>query len=530
MNITFETSNKPWFGPRKRARELLIERTHVLSPEEAVTKICDILGGMSDQIQRVRFIDYVHRCKQPFRYTIALLWIGPDTDARESIYERAEEVVRATGWYPLPQGERISSRAAERHFMGLGVPVAPKELTPGVGNRLISIQSAVGQEGGCCIRIITDKGSILLDTGLPGALVPEASDRVALLSHGHRDHSGGVISGACDSLPVVMSTATARLFAATRRVPDSWLKRQALLLDAGQEMRIGGITIAPFTVPHCPGSVGYVIRGADGVVVFTGDLALASARHDFVPALSRIVSYAFPTPCMVLLDGTMAGRAHGVTMSETANALLGKLSGYEDIAIISSDVEQLLYAFLDLFHTAKNMADTRAQIEFIATTELRSVFEIVHSAFIARQLDLLDPFLAAQYGESMSAWAESRWLYWLGPALHLGSGVRYKRIWFITQAEMSLISERGKLGLVLLGRLEGDTSVAAHGGAVLDLDSAVWTLHSNDALICDAVRQLHPKSNVVLFHNFEKRLRKFSTLNGLSCVPLSKAAILLSPT
>ena len=370
MIIPFETSSKPWFGPRKRATELLAHRAQVLSPPEAVAAFRDVLGQAADHVRRIRFIDYVHRSEKPFRYTIVLAWVGPNADSRDAMYDKAEDIVRATGWYPLPQGERLSSRASERDFRRLRVPVAPEELQVALGGELKFIQSAVGQEGGCCVRVATDNGSVLLDTGLPGALAPDASDRLVLLTHGHLDHCGGIVGGTCDSLPTLMSTATARLLAATGRVPSVWLRRQAVLLDGGQEVRVGGVTVHPFTVPHCPGSVGYVVIGSNGAVIFSGDLALKSARHDFIPTLSRLLSEHAPERRTVLVDATMAGRAYGATKSETAAALLGKLSEYEDIALVSNDVEQLLYAFLDLFHTAKGEADTRERIEFLATPEL----------------------------------------------------------------------------------------------------------------------------------------------------------------
>lgn len=522
MSIPFETSNKPWFGPRKRATELLVHRTTLLPASEAIEVFKEILGRTADRINRIRFIDYIHRSEQPFRYTIALCWMGADAKARDAVYDKSAEIVRATGWYPLPQGERISSRISEINFRRLGVSLAPKELQISLGRELRFLQSAVGQDGGCSIRVVTNNGSLLLDTGLPGALVTQPSDQLVLLSHGHLDHCGGIIGGECEDLPTIMSTATARLLTATERVPISWLSRQAMLLDAGRVLQVGRLSICPFSVPHCPGSVGYIISASNGVLIFSGDLAFKSARHDFVPTLTQILSKHSSDRCTVLLDATMVSRPHGVTKTGTATLLLGKLSEYEDIALVSNDVEQLLYANLDLFYTAKQALKTRSQIEFIATPALRAVFEVLHSAFISRQLDLLDPFVAAQYGQSMSAWAESRWLYWLGPHCKLEINSSYKRIWFVTKEEINQILLRGKLGLVPIGRLEGDPSVAVPNGEVLNLDSAVWTLHSDEATLYEAIQQIPPCNAIGLFHNFTKRLKKFTSLHGLPCFVLDE--------
>ncbi len=224
----------------------------------------------------------------------------------------------------------------------------------------------------------------------------------------------------------------------------------------------------------------------------------------------------------------MVGRRHGVTKAETAVELLDSLSDHEDMVLVSDEVEQLLYAFLDLFHTAKSKPTTRSGIEFIASTKLRPVFEVIHSAFMARQLDMLDPFLDAQYGKSMSAWAETRWLYWLDRDLRLASGSRYKRIWFITKDEIGLVLRRGKIGVISIGRSYREAVASLLEADVLDLDSAVWTLHSNEASLIKAIKHLQATCEIVLFHNFAKRIRRFSKENDLSCRALSRAAVSIS--
>jgi hypothetical protein len=104
MSIPFEISTKPWFGPRKRAREVLSLRDKVLPPSEAITVVAGILGTAMSYVTRIRFIDFVNNDEGLFRYTIALLWVAPDAQARDLVYERAVAIVIATGWYPLPQG------------------------------------------------------------------------------------------------------------------------------------------------------------------------------------------------------------------------------------------------------------------------------------------------------------------------------------------------------------------------------------------------------------------------------------------
>ena len=96
--IDFEVSNKPWFGPRKRAREFLRSRLEVVSPDETCERIADLSGPLVDAIQRIRFIDYRNKDEDDFRYTIALVWTYADASIRNWLYDNAAEVIVQTGW------------------------------------------------------------------------------------------------------------------------------------------------------------------------------------------------------------------------------------------------------------------------------------------------------------------------------------------------------------------------------------------------------------------------------------------------
>ena len=218
VHIPYETSHKPWFGPRRRARELLNQRNVVLPPSEALEAIKSIVGPEASAIQRVRFIDYVHRGKPDFRYTIALVWTFSNSTLRQALYTKAEELVRATGWYPLPQGERIASRLALHNFRR--IINWDSNQVPGVEGELLSIENAVGAEGGCAIRVRLGNASLLLDSGLPGHLRTLDTDRAILLSHFHLDHSGGLLTEATHDLPIVTSRSTAQMLPGeVRRTP-----------------------------------------------------------------------------------------------------------------------------------------------------------------------------------------------------------------------------------------------------------------------------------------------------------------------
>jgi hypothetical protein len=187
-----------------------------------------------------------------------------------------------------------------------------------------------------------------------------------------------------------------------------------------------------------------------------------------------------------------------------------------DIVLVSNDVEQLLYAYLDLYHSAKE-GTARATVEFVASMGLRSVFEILHSDFIARNMGHTDVLLAAQYRKTMSAWAETRWLFWLQDSLRLSTQSNYRRIWLVSSSDLALVRPAAKAGLIPIGRAgDGDLDVPFPFER-LDVDSSAWTLHSDQDSLSQVIRELQKSARVVLFHNFARRLKKFAERAGLPC-------------
>jgi hypothetical protein len=239
----------------------------------------------------------------------------------------------------------------EREFRRLRLRHSRQLWIPSLGRELAFIQSAVPPDGGCSVRVASEYGSLLLDTGLPGALSLQSTDDIVLLSHGHLDHCGGLITGMIRGLPIVMSTATAMLLIATGRVPAYVLKRQAFILDPGEE---------------------------------------------------------------------------------------------------------------------------------------------------------------------------------LGPECQLQVGAGYKRIWLVTTSELKAVLPRSDVGVLAIGRTR-ITELPWNKGLQLDLDSAVWTLHSSQPVLYDTIHELSP-CQIVLFHNFASRLKKFVRQNNLSCSVLDTDRLLLTAT
>lgn len=488
-----EHSTKTWFGPRRRARELLSagSRPSPLSAAAFLGAISELLGEQAASITGVRFIDFVYRDEE-FHFTIALCWTRSDPLTRDLLFERAADIVSATGWYPLAAGERLSSTRWARGRLVESEEVELEGLTS-----LVSVESAgSGAEAGTAIRVRFDVGSVLLDVGFGPGFISDPDDAAVLLSHAHRDHAGGVLEGVVHGLPVVMSRATCSLLGSRMDGIEN-----VMLVEPGDEFPLGNIRVRVLSIPHSPGSVGYVLDDGDRALLYTGDVVLRSARHsaqeELIDALPK------DRQCTVLLDATMAGRDVGASNHEVAASVLSIQAS--DI-VLTGAADQLAYALADLFHVGKEVP-FRGTVSYLVSASVRNVVRTIHDAFIRRDFGSLDPLLHAQYGPSMSAWAESVWLYWLDGTRALPAG---RRIWLVDpNATDSGPSPPADARVLAIGR---GSNVAEQG-----VDTTPWTAHSNASTLVHFIRQLEERGvQVVLFHNFTSRLKKFSRSNGLA--------------
>ncbi len=507
----FEVTNKPWFGPAARAREKLSARQHVLEPEQALLELVDILGDDAGPLLHARFIDFVKR-PQRFRFTIVVLWVADDPELRDAVYWSADALVERTGWYPLVQGSRLGSVGRRDRIRS----TATRDL-PLVEGSLGWIEAAVPPDDGCSVRVGLNSGaSVLLDTGLPDRIDPMPSDRLAIVTHSHLDHAGGLLSGRTRALPALMSSATAQVLLEQGRLSRSEVRERVVCLDPGNLVQLGpDLEVEAFAVPHSPGSTGFLLRDRRRSVVFTGDISLSTARHDGIGPLERLVATQ-PGAVTLLLDATMAGREAGASKANPAQAALAG-SESTDLVVLGDSGDHLFYAYLDLFHTIQK-SDKRHSRSFVLSGSVRPLAATVHSSFIRRELDQVDPILAGQFGKSMSAWGESRWLYWLDRLRSRPAGTT---IWFVTPGELGLVPSGPGTAVAYVGRAEKPPVPDGLAWRTLDADTTPWTSHSAEAALIEGVRRIQAQANVVLFHNYSKRIKKFTRSNNLSAQALS---------
>jgi len=166
--------------------------------------------------------------------------------------------------------------------------------------------------GGTCIRVMTDRTSVLLDAGLP--LSPESrsinqqdleADAV-IISHPHQDHCG-LLDTLPDSLPVYIGEVGKCLLDATRL----FLRRQPLqkafaYFRPWQQFVVGDIKITPYLVDHSAADAYAFLIEADNTRLFYSGDFRAHGRKSIL--FDSMVERPLRDVDVLLMEGTMMQR------------------------------------------------------------------------------------------------------------------------------------------------------------------------------------------------------------------------------
>jgi glyoxylase-like metal-dependent hydrolase (beta-lactamase superfamily II) len=509
--LHIESTTKPWFGPRARAKAQLAQFVGQQSSHAQFIEVFSTYLGKSSLFLRgIRFIKFRNQA-DGFEFSIALCWMGSCQTSRQLVYDISQEIVSLTGWYPLVAGDRLGSRSTARKASP--AVIVPQDCGSQPSSEMVSFESAVPSDGGCAIRIKMRNGnSFLLDAGLPDQLQISETDKFLLLSHTHLDHFGGLLQSNLPDLEVYVSPATFRIL--SLRQPK-WIEQNSdrvRLVSPGTSVDAGnGIQISNFSVPHCAGSTGWKVCDSRSEVVYSGDISIRTGRHNFLPKLAQMFSPDGQNEKILFLDATMAGRDFGA-----ANDAIGVLelsNGSRPLVIIASEIDHLMYAYLDLYFQTMG-GENRNQISFVMSSRAKETFTAVHNDYLVDRDMRLDPFIEGQFGSKRSAWGESRSLYWLD---ELASSIQGAVIYFVTPQDFASSRLPTVANAVkIAGRLSDSLYIPSEWEWIDGIDTSTWTSHSNSKTLVESIGWMtRNQIQVILFHNFSNRLKRFVSEHNL---------------
>lgn len=500
MTISYRVLKGPSFGSKRLAREALAaNRTDVLDPKPTVRWLESSLGSLAALVVECAFRQSTF---DGFLYTTIDIWTKGDVRVRDAIFASRADFVRMTGWYPRSHGEPLNRQKLPAYR----TPAQLATRRP-IGPTLRTVERVVTPDRGVAIRIRTEQGSILLDTGFEGYLPIEDADAVVLLSHSHADHSGGLRASLEAGLPAAMSPTTYELLPGRALMPRRREGVELIRPDSPWVPIGDGIRFRSFPVPHMPGSLGFLVTDGLRCVLYTGDICLRTARHDFTDDLINLATET-PAACTLLLDGEMIDRPFGASGDDAANALYEAASDAEDVGVIADYPEQALYCYLDLFHTRMHNPALRDRWAFIATPSIRRMMELVLSSKGGANLD---PFLVKQYGVRSAVqdlWGESTFLYWSDTLTRAPSTMG--RIWITCMSDAKLIKPKGTMRVVRIGRASRSSVAIIDEADLLDVPTSPWTVHSDSSALVDAVERISKVASVGFFHKSASSVNRWS--------------------
>jgi hypothetical protein len=523
--------NGVWFASRTRARAILQEYRRDVTPiHDAVRWIQEALHEYPGVLQKVRWVDQ-ELDKERFRFTVVVCYMQSRPAARQLLFELGQEMVEVTGWYPMVHGEPLGGGAqvdiVHQNFRRHKLPQIP--LGP------VSVQDATNGKGGCAIRLQVGDRSMLLDSGFKRSQAIGNTDSLVWISHGHSDHAQGWATAPNPPI-ALMSEGTASIMQSRGDIDSQRLRSvRVLSLNPDFEWYYLGrdVRIRPFAVPHYPGAAGLEMHIGDTNLFYTGDVCLRTARLDFLERLMGRINPKESRRNIVLLDATMANREYGASGEDVPGALFRAASRVEakDIVISAPSADHLLYAHLDMFNYVSKSKEHKFGWWFLMPEQARPVFQVVHyrwsklrSGRASDAARRLDPFLFAQYGGTLSAWAESTWLLWLRPGCE-PPPPPHGRIWYVTPESRNLAAVRSPMIWAHMPRGRREDAFADWAPYRADVDTSPWTMHTSAKYLADAVRKLSERSSVILFHQSAANIEQFINDYNLQARPLTREPI-----
>ena len=190
--MLYEVITKPWFGPRKRGKQLLLSILHprnMLSCDDFIEFVAINFPHYFRSVQHIRFYTctFVERTGEKWEQRFAVCSIAPDYSAREALFAQGPFITKATGWYPVIMGSRMFfRRSGGRQTVTKGTEIASEIFNADWGN-LSALTGLNLNESGCSLLLDFTHNSLLLDCGFSYCLAGKSAPPGR---HSHSHSSG----------------------------------------------------------------------------------------------------------------------------------------------------------------------------------------------------------------------------------------------------------------------------------------------------------------------------------------------------
>jgi Cft2 family RNA processing exonuclease len=472
-----------------------------------------------------------------------VIWVSFFAEPREILYEKAGEILKETGWYPMITGDYsfMEKSSLENLVRKIKSPSLEDLQTSFELGRLIHLKCLLSGNKGTSILLGTSTSNLLLDFGKKFDLNLDCMVDLFLLSHFHYDHCGGTVEAVERLNPrfIIMSQETLR-FLGYR------------LLDTGRFrdfINIASRTICPplgktigfndksglmfLDANHIPGSLVSLFNFSDQQsLLYTGDFCIEGelGEINFKQVNSILGPTSQPRKMQAIVDSALIGREdveNSVKLAEIIVKIRSTIEngGHVVLIVKNVDVGFKIYVSLyeSMFQGRKKISGTYLYMDNDIYLFTRSV----RPAYFRRQLEKLGPKVASLLRQRKNLFEtvvlfrnyytertrrnisfqlqRGRSLIFLNTLYSLGKLTELFKNLKLQLNKKDLIVTFGPAAEEIM--LEGIPGPFQNGRELFCKDFG-WSLHSREYILRDFLKS-SVFDQVFLFHNSSSRLTPF---------------------
>lgn len=312
--LDYEIVTKPFFGTRKRAKEILSMREIVPSNHnDFIEYLQKHYPKILPKIEFIRFYKFnFHEKEGTFNYNIAMLYTMPDEFTRTVLYDDGNKIAASTGWYPYVTGSRANIKNLNYNILRNKYGVSRKNIDKfnyGRPERVIDISST---QTASANLLQCYNGNILFDTGF--GILEEYISKIDLIciSHFHKDHTGGLLNILrVKPIPVLLSEITLEYLLQIINSEEDVKLLIGCTITLEEIKYYRGIRnfIDYFPIFHAPGSFGFVYKFYEKIaVIYLGDVCVRNAFYDSELYLIDKIKSIAANRKVIIFDGALIGK------------------------------------------------------------------------------------------------------------------------------------------------------------------------------------------------------------------------------